>query len=179
MKKLTTLLAVGAVLGLASTASAGNQSVFDVVAETGSSLFGPSVVLGQGDQPPPAPGANGKAAPKGPKVPMGNSYKRKMKPAPQGKGRSVQLYRNVKYKDLDEVAPCAVPKIIRVPNPCYKPCSCCCPQQPRCVYIKVCVPHCGCAEVDVEDDGDVELDYGEYAIDVRQKDHYIEVDYQD
>lgn len=175
MKRLASALAVGAVLGLVSTASAGERSLVDFFANAGSSLSGQQPVLVQGYQGVPrAPAVDAKAPKKGQKGPKRmRKYPDKGKPVPQG----VPLFRNVHYKDLDEVHPCAVPKIVRVPNPCYKPCSCC--PQPRCVFIKICVPPCACLEVDVEHDGDVEYNYGDYGIDVRQKDGYIEVDYQD
>lgn len=91
----------------------------------------------------------------------------------------VVLFHNVKYKDLDEMAPCAVPKIVTVKDPCAccDPCDCC---GPKCVNIQICVPACGCELVSCKKDGDrVRYDYGEYAIDIRIKKGYIEVDYQD
>ncbi len=96
-----------------------------------------------------------------------------------GAGEAIELFHCVKYKDLDEMAPCAVPKIIQVKDPCAcdDPCNCC---GPKCVYIKICVPPCGCERVRVRHGGDrVRYDYGEYAVDVRVKKGYIEVDYQD
>lgn len=89
------------------------------------------------------------------------------------------LFTNVCYKDLREMSPCAVEKIIRVNDPCACECECnCC--EPKCVYIRICVPPCGCEEVTCRRDGDrVRYDYGKYAVDVRVKDGYIEVDYQD
>ncbi len=95
--------------------------------------------------------------------------------APEG----VELFTCVKYKDHDEMAPCAVPKIIQVKDPCAcsDPCNCC---GPKCVFIKICVPPCGCERVKVRKGGDrIKYDYGEYEVDVRIKDGYIEVDYQD
>lgn len=91
----------------------------------------------------------------------------------------IHLFHNVKYKDLDEMAPCAVPKIITVKDPCacHHPCHCC---GPKCVQIQICVPPCACEEFKSRRNGDrVRYDYGEYAVDVRVKDGYIEVDYQD
>ncbi|MBL8814960.1 MAG: hypothetical protein JNL58_02940 [Planctomyces sp.] len=89
------------------------------------------------------------------------------------------LFTNVKYKDLDEMAPCAVPKIVTVKDPCAcnDPCDCC---GPKCVNIQICVPSCGCELISCKKDGDrVRYDYGKYAIDIRIKKGYIEVDYQD
>lgn len=94
-------------------------------------------------------------------------------------GGAIELFHCVKYKDLDEMSPCAVPKIISVKDPCAcdDPCNCC---GPKCVYIQICVPPCGCEDVTCKRDGDrIRYDYGEYAVDVRVKNGYIEVDYQD
>jgi len=99
--------------------------------------------------------------------------------APLGFGAPVQLFHCVKYKDHDEMAPCAVPKIIQVKDPCAcnDPCNCC---GPKCVSIKICVPPCACERVKVSRNGDrIKYDYGEYEVDVRIKKGYIEVDYQD
>jgi len=94
-------------------------------------------------------------------------------------GQPVELFTRVKYTDRHEMAPCAVTKIIAVKDPCacHDPCNCC---GPKCVYIQVCVPPCACEEVKSRRNGDrVRYDYGKYAIDVRVKNGYIEVDYQD
>ena len=87
------------------------------------------------------------------------------------------LYSRVKYKDLREMAPCAVPKIITVKDPCACDDGCC---PPQCVCIEICVPACGCEEVTCRRHGDrIRYDYGKYAVDVRIKRDHIEVDYQD
>ena len=105
-----------------------------------------------------------------------------VEPAPQAapvptEHPAVELYCNVKYKDLDEMAPCASPKSIAVKDPCACDDCCCC--TPACVYIKICVP-CGCEVVTCSKNGDrIRYDYGKYAVDVRVKKGYIEVDYQD
>ena len=96
-----------------------------------------------------------------------------------GAAAPVALFPHVKYKDKHEMAPCAVPKIIRVKDPCACDdcCSCC---GPKCVYIQICVPPCACERVKSNKSGTrVEYDYGDYEVDVRVKDGYIEVDYQD
>ena len=92
---------------------------------------------------------------------------------------AVPMFHNVKYKDRDEMAPCAAPKVIIVKNPCADPCDPCnC--QPACVAIQICVPTCGCELISCKRNGDrVRYDYGKYAVDVRIKKDYIEVDYQD
>lgn len=114
---------------------------------------------------------------------MGQEAQQESKAHPEGEvapqpepGAAIELYCNVKYKDLDEMAPCASPKIIAVKDPCACECGCC---APPCVYIKICVP-CGCEVVTCSKNGDrIRYDYGKYAVDVRVKKGYIEVDYQD
>ena len=88
------------------------------------------------------------------------------------------LFTAVRYVDKREMHPCAVPKIIRVNDPCAcnDPCNCC---GTKCVYIQICVPPCGCEEVKCRREGDrVRYDYGKYAVDVRIKKGHIVVDYQ-
>lgn len=96
---------------------------------------------------------------------------------------AVELYCNVKYKDLHEMAPCAEPLIIEVKDPCAckDACGCC---APPCVHIKICVPACGCGcdcpVITCSKNGDrIRYDYGKYAVDIRVKKDHIEVDYQD
>ena len=91
----------------------------------------------------------------------------------------VPLYTNVKYKDLDEMSCCAQPKIIAVKDPCACEDDCCC-SAPKCVYIQICVPPCGCELISCRRNGDrIRYDYGQYAVDVRVRRDHIEVDYQD
>ena len=90
--------------------------------------------------------------------------------------QEVELYNRVKYKDHDEMAPCAVTKVIQVNNPhrrghCYGP---------DCVFVEICVPGGVCERVKVSKGGDrIRYDYGDYKVDVRVKKGYVEVDYQD
>ena len=86
------------------------------------------------------------------------------------------LFTRVKYTDVHEMSPCAAPKIITVKNPCADD-SCC---EPQTVCIEICVPTCGCEEVTCRRFGNrIRYDYGKYAVDVRIKHGYIQVDYQD
>lgn len=86
------------------------------------------------------------------------------------------LFTRVKYTDLHEKSPCAVSKIIMVKNPCRKD-SCC---EPDMVCIEICVPPCACEDVRCRSFGNrIRYDYGKYAVDVRIKRGYIQVDYQD
>ena len=86
------------------------------------------------------------------------------------------LFTRVKYTDVHEMSPCAAPKLIMVKNPCA--CDSCC--EPQMVCIEICVPTCGCEEVTCRRFGNrIRYDYGKYAVDVRIKHGYIQVDYQD
>ena len=123
-------------------------------------------------QAPPAPG--GGAPPSVPAPSVG---------APK-------LFHCVKVKDRDNIHPCAVPKMVKIVDPCWKPCkrkcgcnSCCkpcCPPPAPCVYVKICVPPCGCERVKCSKKGrKVVFDYGKYQVEVESKDGYVEVDYDD
>lgn len=166
MKRLTSLMVAGLVLAVAGTASAAEPTLFG-----GSDLLGaPAIGIAQQADAPPAPAAEG------------TGYT-KMKPGKMSKGKGkpkrVHLYHCVEYEDLDNIAPCAVPKIVWVRDPCacHDPCSCC---QPKCVAVKICVPHCGCAKVKVKDHGrKVEYDYGEYKVEIESEDGVVKVDYDD
>lgn len=94
----------------------------------------------------------------------------------------VELFHCVKYVDTNEMAPCAKPMIVEVRDPCWKPdpCNPCC--KPPCVKVQICVPECSCCppEIKCSKDGkNVRYDFGKYAVDIRGKKGYIEVDYQD
>lgn len=118
---------------------------------------------------PPAPGVGQTAAPA---------------PVPDaGPQKGVALYHCVKVKDPHHVHPCAVPKIVKIVDPCYRPCqpcSCCRPCAPPCVYVKICVPPCGCARVKCSKDGrKVKYDYGKYRVELTSKNGVVTVDYDD
>jgi hypothetical protein len=106
-------------------------------------------------------------------------------PAPMGAaasvGTPVALYPCVKYVDIKEMAPCAKPMIVEVRDPCWRPdpCNPCC--KAPCVLVQICVPQCSCPPtVKCSKDGkNVRYDFGKYAVDIRGKKGYIEVDYQD
>ncbi len=160
MKKLMSLAVVGIVLAASSSAMAAGPRAF---------TFTPAFFLGQA---PPAPAPEGVAPVAAPDPVSGGAQ---------------ALFNCVKYVDKDEMAPCAVPKIIKVLDPCPQPkccdpCACCKPAPPKCVNITICVPKCACAcpKVTCSRNGKrVRYDYGKYAVDVRVKKGYIEVDYQD
>jgi len=160
MKKQLTVMVLGFLVAGTVTANAADGFPFLSAASQPTLLPAPAY---QEPAVPPAPAAEGTTP--------DTAYM----PVPEA--QPIQLYQCVKYKDLDEMAPCAVPKIIAVQDPCPNPCSCCGPQ---CVYIQICVPACGCEQVSSRKHGTrVRYDYGKYAVDVRVKNGYIEVDYQD
>lgn len=102
--------------------------------------------------------------------------------APAASNGPVELFRCVKYVDVDEMAPCAKPMIVEVRDPCWKPdpCNPCC--KPPCVKVQICVPECSCCPPTIKcskDGKNVRYDFGKYAVDVRSKKGYVEVDYQD
>jgi len=136
---------------------------------TGPRLLSPSMVLAQAaEDVPPAPaveGDSGAPPPSYEPVPMDMS----------GMAETVQLYDCVKYEDLDNVHPCAVTKIVAVLDPCQDPCDCC---GPRCVYVQICVPPCGCPEIKTHHSGKkVKYDYGKYEIEITSKKGMVIVDY--
>lgn len=122
-------------------------------------------------------------------------------PAPVAESKAIELYECVKYEDLDHIAPCAEVKIVKVLDPCWKPDPCACCQQPRCVYVKICVPKeqapccapkpsccapkpaCGChkdhgPKVTCKNNGAyTKYDYGKYRVEIRVKNGWVVVDY--
>lgn len=66
------------------------------------------------------------------------------------------LYRNIVVRHPGKVHPCAVPKIVSVPDPC-NPCGC--------VLIEICVPPCACESIDYRRGGDkVIFNYGKSSV---------------
>lgn len=89
----------------------------------------------------------------------------------------ITLYDCVKYKDLRNIHPCAVEKIVAVPNPCPDPCNPCAEQ---CVYVKVCVPPCDCYETKCKRDGrKIVMDFGKYQVEITSARGHVVVDYDD
>lgn len=88
------------------------------------------------------------------------------------------LYCNVRYKDLKNIHPCAVEKIVAVPNPCPDPCATCGSQD--CVFIKICVPPCDCYETKCKKSGrKITYDFGSYEVEITSSRGVITVDYDD
>jgi hypothetical protein len=177
MRKLSVLACVLAVMGSAEMASAKSQGKVRVkiprpqlLSMNDVQLTTQTVSLQEGTYPTLAPGVQVPPAPAGgpaPPIVVG--------PAP------VQLFHCVKVEDPDHIAPCAVPKLVKIVDPCWKPDPCsCCVQCPPCVYVKICVPPCGCAKVKVSREGRrVKYDYGKYSVEVTSKNGKVYVDYDD
>jgi hypothetical protein len=88
----------------------------------------------------------------------------------------IELYCNVRYKDLRNIHPCAVEKIVAVPDPCPDPCAC----GPQCVYVKVCVPPCDCYETKCRRNGKkIIMDFGKYKVEITSIRGQVIVDYDD
>ena len=88
---------------------------------------------------------------------------------------SAVAYQNVKYRGTRNIAPCAVPTLVQVPDPCNK--NACCKS---CVNVEICVPPCDPRKVRVTHDGNkVRYDYGKYAVSVRSIGNHVVVHYED
>lgn len=194
MRKLSVLTTMLGVLATATLASAAEVSVFvqagpQLVQVKAGQIIGEPLEAQPAFVPAPAPAADLQAPqpgapplPGAPPEPAGGNN-----PTPPA-ATSVKLYHCVKYEDLHHIAPCAVPKIVAIVDPCYKPCrvkrcGCCrpcAPPPPPCVYVKICVPKCGCPRVKVSRDGKrVKYDYGKYEVELASRNGKVYVDYDD
>ena len=91
----------------------------------------------------------------------------------------VPLFSRVKVRDRDNIHPRAVDIVIAVkdPNTCRHACTCC---EKRSVFVPLCVPPCPLEKVKVSRDGTrMELDYGDYEVDITSRGGLITVDYDD
>jgi hypothetical protein len=90
-------------------------------------------------------------------------------------GQPLELYSNVKYRGERNIAPCAVPTIVQVADPCNRD-RCC----KTCVNVQICVPPCDPACVKVTRNGNkVRYDYGKYAVAVTSIGSRVVVHYED
>jgi len=162
MKKCLMLLAVCGLVFSAAAANAGELDDVRVIKlgkdanlfQVSHTVYGP---------PPPAPGEGAAHV--------------ALKPIPAEAPQSIVLFDCVRYKDLRNVHPCAVPKIVAVQDPCYDARSCC---GPKCVYVKICVPPCGCECIKVSRKGaKVTYDYGKYRVEITSRRGVVTVDYDD
>lgn len=192
MSRLSAVAAMVGVLGTATLAGAVDLNPrvqsgprFVQVNQGNGGQFGDRPSLGQPTYlQPPTPGVEG--APPQPGVPpapgsgVAPPHGVPMEGGPIS-GPPVEMFPHVKYKDRDEMAPCAVPMVVQVPDPCSRcrrQCGCC---EPCMVNIMICAPqHCCPPRVKIKRRGrEYVFHFGDYHVDVRVKKGYIEVDYQD
>ncbi len=93
---------------------------------------------------------------------------------------AIPLFSCVKYKDQRKIAPCAVPMIVMVKDPCAKcdPCNPC--AAVPCVAVQICVPPCSACppKVTCRRGGEyVKYDFGKYRVEIRSKKGVVKVDY--
>lgn len=93
---------------------------------------------------------------------------------------AVPVYPHVRVKDSRNIAPGAAPMLVAVKDPqaCKHDCDCC---RDRMVFVQVWAPPYGAPRRKVSDGGrEVELDYGEYEVEIESKHRgYVEIDYDD
>src|SRR5262245_26166286 len=95
----------------------------------------------------------------------------------------VTLYPNVRYRDERNIAPCAVPQVVMVKDPCppvCDPCNPCATPPVRCVAVQICVPPCTpCPpKITCKHCGEyVKYDFGKYRVEIRSKKGCVTVDY--
>jgi hypothetical protein len=91
---------------------------------------------------------------------------------------AIPLFQCVKYKDERKIAPCAVPMIVLVRDPCAR-CSNRC-TTPPCVAVQICVPPCSTCppRIVCRRNGEyVKYDFGKYRVEIRSKNGVVKVDY--
>jgi hypothetical protein len=106
-------------------------------------------------------------------------------PAPGGEpvvasGAAIPLFECVRYKDECNIAPCAVPQIVTVKDPCdvCDPCNPC--AAPKCVAVQICVPPCSpCPpKITCKRGGEyVKYDFGKYRVEITSRKGKVTVDY--
>lgn len=131
------------------------------VAGAAESPYGLAPVFGQPtlSQVPPAP------------VPDSGSSATMSAPVAAVPVAAVPLYTNVRVKDRRNIAPCAVPTIVQVPDPCN---PCCC------VAVEICAPPCETPCIKTSKCGKkVKYDYGDYQVEITSSRGRVVVDYDD
>jgi hypothetical protein len=87
----------------------------------------------------------------------------------------LELFSDVRYHGSRNIAPCAVPCIVQIPDPCNKD-KCC----KTCVNVQICVPPCDPKSVCVTRDGNkIRYDFGKYAVVVKTVGKHVVVNYWD
>jgi hypothetical protein len=91
----------------------------------------------------------------------------------------IEVYRDVKYRRVRNIAPCAVPMIVSVKDPCASRsrCNACGPQ---CVNVEICVPPGACPCIKSNRDGSrVCYRYGRYSVQICSRPSGVVVSYAD
>lgn len=84
-------------------------------------------------------------------------------------GGYIPLYPKVRVVQARKIAPCAVSKIVSVPDPC-NPC--------KVVFIEICVPPCACENIICHPRKNrTVFDYGKYAVNVTERHGMLVVNY--
>jgi len=84
-------------------------------------------------------------------------------------GGGIPLYTRVKVVQARKIAPCAVSKIVSVPDPC-NPCGV--------VFIEICVPPCACETIECHPRKNrTVFNYGKYAVKVTERHGHLVVNY--
>lgn len=163
-------LLVNLTLGLAMMTSIAMGAESRTIYSSGVTLGGPTLLSQQGvDLPMPAP-----LSPV-PEI----QYSGPVGQLPVVTTVDATLFPNVRYRSTRNIAPCAVPIIVQVPDPCTPRDRCCNTPRP-CVNVEICVPNCGCPKVCVTRHGNkTRYDYGKYAVNIVTLNGRIVVDYDD
>ena len=158
-------------LGMALMASA----VMGAQNSSGVTLGGPTLLGNQVDLPMPAPLTSPTPLPGGADV----QYSGPIGQMPVVTSADATLFSNVRVRGARNIAPCAIPVVVQVPDPCACRDRCGCAPRP-CVNVQICVPPCGCPTVCVTRHGNkTRYDYGKYAVNVITLNGRIVVDYDD
>jgi hypothetical protein len=166
-------LSLSVCLGLALVASAAMGANVRKVSLQVPSLGGPTP-LAQSDLPPAPTPLPGQLSPNPEIQYSGPAGQLPVVTAPQP-----ELFPCVRYIAERNIAPCAVPVVVQVPDPCVPRDRCCCTPRP-CVNVEICVPSCGCPNVCVTRNGNkTRFDYGKYAVNVYSLNGKILVSYKD
>ncbi|MSR57261.1 MAG: hypothetical protein EXS05_06285 [Planctomycetaceae bacterium] len=101
-----------------------------------------------------------------------------MAPIPLATANVVELYSGVRYRRERNIAPCAVPMIVMVKDPCERP-RC---RTGKCVCVEICVPPCSTCppRVCCRRGGEVVIyDFGKYRVDIVSRRGNVTVVYRD
>ncbi|MGQ0633527.1 MAG: hypothetical protein ACT4QC_02860 [Planctomycetaceae bacterium] len=176
MRNLLCACLVGAVALTASAASAGSRPMFKLFPKN---KFKLASYADPGAPTLGAPALEPTPMPSTPSSPATNGAVPGAQPVPVGE--PIELYHCVRYKDECNKAPCAVPMIVTVKDPCAAcdPCNAC---ATKCVAVQICVPPCSeCPpQVCCRRGGEyVCYDYGKYRVEVTSRNGVVTVDYDD